>query len=544
MADEKRIIEIVVKATGDADLKRLSREMQGMRKDTLAARKEMEQSNKTLAGMRKEAAATRRELAQTNQTLGGFGSTFGKLTKAFGAGFALTQLVRSSDVVQDLTKHVQELAGEFIDATLKASGFTDLLDDDFWLMAKQGARDLSDAIGDIFAKMEDAGEDSKIAKAFKYLNPFGGVVLAKEGLENYYAEGSKFDAPTLDTAGLLNDLTRDTAKLMEQQAKEANDLAMIMLKNRREFEEQQRLYRESISPRGLRTAGADSYRHPVTGPGPDAQAFAQEMDTAARAVGEIEIDLGGMGAYLETMKIEAYGWTDALDDARAIMREVQSIQADMVNQALAWGDTLTFAFKGVLTGELHNTRDLLRSITTDMRNFYAELASRAAAEQTLEWIRKAIGVIGAGVVGAGQTYVDAPSINPSIRLSAKGNAFAGGHVLAMANGAIVTGPTLFPMARGMGLMGEAGPEAVMPLRRGKDGRLGVSSSTPRVIINNQTGVTAEASVQAADDRLEITLRAATLGANMAVAEMNRSIRSGYGSTAQSLARSYGLRRRV
>jgi len=35
---------------------------------------------------------------------------------------------------------------------------------------------------------------------------------------------------------------------------------------------------------------------------------------------------------------------------------------------------------------------------------------------------------------------------------------------------IVTSPRMFPMANGAGLMGEAGPEAIMPLRRGADGR--------------------------------------------------------------------------
>jgi phage-related minor tail protein len=45
-----------------------------------------------------------------------------------------------------------------------------------------------------------------------------------------------------------------------------------------------------------------------------------------------------------------------------------------------------------------------------------------------------------------------------------------------ARGGIVNGPRLFPMANGMGLMGEAGPEAIMPLKRGPGGRLGVESS--------------------------------------------------------------------
>lgn len=51
----------------------------------------------------------------------------------------------------------------------------------------------------------------------------------------------------------------------------------------------------------------------------------------------------------------------------------------------------------------------------------------------------------------------------------------GGSVLPFARGGIVDRPTIFPMARGMGLMGEAGPEAVMPLTRTTGGELGVQA---------------------------------------------------------------------
>ena len=57
---------------------------------------------------------------------------------------------------------------------------------------------------------------------------------------------------------------------------------------------------------------------------------------------------------------------------------------------------------------------------------------------------------------------------------ARGGVFAGGQELtAFARGGVVNRPTVFPFARGIGLMGEAGPEAILPLRRGRDGRLGV-----------------------------------------------------------------------
>lgn len=62
-----------------------------------------------------------------------------------------------------------------------------------------------------------------------------------------------------------------------------------------------------------------------------------------------------------------------------------------------------------------------------------------------------------------------------------------GRVTAFANGGIVNAPTLFPLGGGTGLMGEAGPEAVMPLARGPDGRLGVrGGGGVQVTVNIQT----------------------------------------------------------
>lgn len=57
---------------------------------------------------------------------------------------------------------------------------------------------------------------------------------------------------------------------------------------------------------------------------------------------------------------------------------------------------------------------------------------------------------------------------------AEGGAFSGGRVMPLARYGIVAGPTPFALRGGAaGLMGEAGPEAILPLARGADGRLGV-----------------------------------------------------------------------
>ncbi len=58
----------------------------------------------------------------------------------------------------------------------------------------------------------------------------------------------------------------------------------------------------------------------------------------------------------------------------------------------------------------------------------------------------------------------------------KGGSFAQGRVMPFAKGGVVSAPTSFAMRGGRGLMGEAGPEAIMPLARGADGRLGVQAA--------------------------------------------------------------------
>jgi len=77
-----------------------------------------------------------------------------------------------------------------------------------------------------------------------------------------------------------------------------------------------------------------------------------------------------------------------------------------------------------------------------------------------------------------------------LRPVARGGVFAGGRLTAFASGGVVDRPTLFPLRDGTGLMGEAGPEAVMPLTRRGDGRLGVlaeGGGELRIVLVDETG---------------------------------------------------------
>jgi len=72
---------------------------------------------------------------------------------------------------------------------------------------------------------------------------------------------------------------------------------------------------------------------------------------------------------------------------------------------------------------------------------------------------------------------------------ALGNAIGGmmGQVVPFADGGVVRSPSFFPMGGDIGLMGEAGAEAILPLRRGPDGTLGVAAggggAAPQIVFN-------------------------------------------------------------
>lgn len=109
------------------------------------------------------------------------------------------------------------------------------------------------------------------------------------------------------------------------------------------------------------------------------------------------------------------------------------------------GRSLSNALRGaVLDGRS------LKSVLGDVSRAFADIALRAAL--------KPVGML---VSGAVESLFNAA--NPALG------------VKPFAKGGVLAAPTYFPMGRGLGVAGEAGPEAVLPLTRGSDGRLGVSA---------------------------------------------------------------------
>ena len=75
--------------------------------------------------------------------------------------------------------------------------------------------------------------------------------------------------------------------------------------------------------------------------------------------------------------------------------------------------------------------------------------------------------------------------------NAKGGVYAPNGPVPFARGGVVNAPTLFSFNGGTGLMGEAGAEAIMPLARGPDGRLGIAGGPAATPVNVVFNVTAQ-----------------------------------------------------
>lgn len=86
------------------------------------------------------------------------------------------------------------------------------------------------------------------------------------------------------------------------------------------------------------------------------------------------------------------------------------------------------------------------------------------------------GAVANFIPGLGPVVGGAISFIGDIFGFAKGGVFAGGKVTPFASGGVIGAPTVFGMQNGLGLMGEAGPEAILPLSRTSTGDLGVQTT--------------------------------------------------------------------
>ena len=191
----------------------------------------------------------------------------------------------------------------------------------------------------------------------------------------------------------------------------------------------------------------------------------KQLEEARALLAELKSELGADGGKSKDTKLAGLG-----DESKSPLQSFADSAFKVAEQA---EQAFVNAFKGmedalvkfVMTGKL-NFRDLANSIIADLTRM---LVRYAIVQPLFSAIFPNI------KIGSNSANGNVFS-NGEVVPSAKGNVFAKNKIVPYAYGGIVNKPTLFPMVNGMGLMGEAGPEAIMPLKRGANGKLGVQSS--------------------------------------------------------------------
>ncbi len=168
----------------------------------------------------------------------------------------------------------------------------------------------------------------------------------------------------------------------------------------------------------------------------EVEALGQALRSSLREMGSFRRDLSGLGS-----------------DMAVARREMSRF-------ARAAGSGLRRAFEGLVFDGMKLT-DALRLLGRAMAD--------SVFDQALRPVQNAFGALLAEGV---QALVG----KSGARLFARGGVIDGGAVRAFARGGVVDRPTGFALRGGLGLMGEAGPEAILPLARGADGRLGVRAA--------------------------------------------------------------------
>ncbi|MBD8685553.1 MULTISPECIES: phage tail tape measure protein [unclassified Rhizobium] len=143
-------------------------------------------------------------------------------------------------------------------------------------------------------------------------------------------------------------------------------------------------------------------------------------------------------------------FADQRDDAEALV----SVMDDLEKRSQRFGSALTSALQAATTGGKG-----LDSVLQGLGMRLSNIVLSAGLKPLENMLSSAVSGL---TSGAGSLFAFA-------------NGGVPGRVTPFADGGVVSSPTFFPMCGDMGLMGEAGSEAILPLKRGADGSLGVAA---------------------------------------------------------------------
>lgn len=176
--------------------------------------------------------------------------------------------------------------------------------------------------------------------------------------------------------------------------------------------------------------------------------------------------------YYKSMDAMQTDWMGGVSDGLANWLDTSSnYSASAASVVSSSMDSALDNVSSMLMGNKASWKDWASSVLS----MIAKVALQMAAVNLIGGLVSSVGgaAVGAASAGGGtaNNSFSSGSYN-NLTLNAKGGVYES-HDLSQYSGSVVSSPTMFAFAKGAGLMGEAGPEAIMPLTRAADGSLGV-----------------------------------------------------------------------
>ncbi|EBB9312867.1 phage tail tape measure protein [Salmonella enterica] len=312
-------------------------------------------------------------------------------------------------------------------------------------------------ITDLSGKKLTADEKSVLAHKDEIEQALRGLDIKQQELQHQNA----LNELKKKTVQLTSQLTEEEAKVRQQHAMALATMGMgdqqrgryeERLKIQQQYQDKLEQLKRDSKAKG--TLDSEEYR----------QAEQELQDSLDRRLAE-------WADYNAKVDTASGDWT--LGASRAL----DNFLAQGSNVAGMTENVFTNAFNGMAdavgnfatTGKF-NFRSFTVSILADLAKMEARIAASQALGGLLKWGMTAFGAGAGAAAGSGANAIQSYGANFS--LNAVGGVYNSAD-LSRYSGSVVSRPTFFAFAKGAGVMGEAGPEAILPLRRGADGKLGV-----------------------------------------------------------------------
>ncbi|HGJ4364867.1 TPA: phage tail tape measure protein [Salmonella enterica subsp. enterica serovar Thompson] len=308
-------------------------------------------------------------------------------------------------------------------------------------------------IADLSGKKLTADEKSVLAHKDEIEQALRGLDISQQALQHQNA----LNELKKKTVTLTSQLAEEEAKVRQQHVLALATMGMgdeqrgryeERLKIQQQYQDKLEQLKRDSQAKG--TYGSDEYR----------QAEQALQDSLERRLAE-------WADYNAKVDAAQGDWT------LGVSRALDNISTQGSNVAGMTENAFTNAFNSMadaignfaVTGKLN-----FRSFTVSILSDLAKMEARIAASKLLVSM---MGMFGFGSGAGGSTPSGAyTSAAMSVIPNADGGVYRSAG-LSQYSGSIVNRPTFFAFARGAAVMGEAGPEAILPLRRGTDGKLGV-----------------------------------------------------------------------